>query len=62
MNTLSAYYSGDIAAARAAHRAHVRHGDLRRRRPVAARRVRRVERTAYGHYDGDLQALLVSLR
>ena len=61
MSTLSAYYSGDITAARSAHRAHVRRGDLSRE-AVAPGRVRRVDRAAYGHYDGDLEALLTALR
>lgn len=62
MSTLSAYYSGDIAAARSAHRAHVRRGDRRRMAPVPRRRAKRVNRAAYGHYDGDLEALLAALR
>ena len=61
MSTLSTYYSGDIAAARRAHRAHVRRGD-QRRAAVARGRVRRVDRAAYRHYDGDLEALLTALR
>lgn len=61
MTTLSAYCSGDIAAARTAHRAHVRRGDIRPV-PFARARVRRVDRAAYGHYDGDLEALLAALR
>ena len=61
MTTLSGYYSGDIAAARTAHRAHVRRGDIRPA-AVAQARARRVDRAAYAHYDGDLEALLVALR
>lgn len=61
MTTLSAYYSGDLAAARIAHRAHVRRGDVRHAAFTRAR-VRRLDRAAYGHYDGDLEALLVALR
>ncbi len=61
MSNVSAYYSGDISAARSAYRAHVRRGQVR---PAAVPRgrVRRVDRAAYGHYDGDLEALLAALR
>lgn len=62
MSTLTSYYSGDIVAARTAHRAHARRGNGRPVAPVAPRPAGRVDRAAYGHYDGDLGALLAALR
>ena len=61
MSTLSGYYSGDLTAACAAHRAHVRRGDVRRPAEGPPRRPRVVEGAAYRHYDGDLDALLAAL-
>lgn len=61
MSILSGYYSGDISAACAAHRAHLRRGDVSRPTRGLPRRPRVVDGAAYRHYDGDLDALLAAL-
>ena len=61
MSDLSGYYSGDLSAACAAHRAHVRRGDVRQPVPAPTRRPRVVDGATYRHYDGDLDSLLAAI-